>query len=104
VLVSGNDPDADRINLVYAGWNWDDLDRFLTFAKGTLWWDGHAYLTTNGFPTEAGGKRTARRSDCSRSNRGDHIEIGSTCGTPPSNPTPRRPGFFPTTIPSVWTT
>jgi hypothetical protein len=53
-LVPGNDPDADRINLVYAGWNWDDFDRFLTFAAGTLSWDGHAYLTTNGFPTEAG--------------------------------------------------
>jgi hypothetical protein len=53
-MVPGNDAEADRINLVYAGWNWDTFDDFLAVAKGTLSWDGRAYLTTNGFPSEAG--------------------------------------------------
>ncbi|NNC75693.1 MAG: hypothetical protein HKN93_09310 [Acidimicrobiia bacterium] len=53
-MVPGNDAEVDRINLVYAGWNWDSFDDFLAVAEGTLSWGGHAYLTTNGFPTEAG--------------------------------------------------
>jgi len=49
-LVPGNDVDAGRINLVFAGWNWDDPDLFREVARHTLSWDGRAYLTENGFP------------------------------------------------------
>jgi hypothetical protein len=52
-LVPGNDPDAGRINLVFAGWNWDDFDRFVRFARHTLSWDGHPYLIAAGFPAES---------------------------------------------------
>jgi hypothetical protein len=51
--VPSNDPNAGRINLVYARWNWDSFDDFLAVAAGALSWDGDAYLMTNGFPTEA---------------------------------------------------
>lgn len=52
-LVPGNDPEAGRINLIYAGWNWDDFDAFVGLARHTLSWDGHLYLTNVGFPAES---------------------------------------------------
>jgi len=42
-LVPGNSLDADRINLVFAPWGWDDLADFEAMASGSLSWDGDPY-------------------------------------------------------------
>ena len=47
-LVSGNDLDADRINLVFAPWGWDDRDAFLELVSGSLSWTGDGYLFDGG--------------------------------------------------------
>jgi hypothetical protein len=42
-LVAGhNDLDADRINLVFAPWGWDDPEEFARVTKMHLGWDGTA--------------------------------------------------------------
>jgi len=43
-LVAGNDPEADRINLIFAPWGWDDQVDFEFVASELLSWDGNAYL------------------------------------------------------------
>lgn len=43
-LVDGNDVTLDRINLVIAGWGWDDFDRFVETARYSLSWEGAPYL------------------------------------------------------------
>lgn len=43
-LVPDNDIEADRINLVFAAWGWDDTREFLSLVTGALSWDGNAYL------------------------------------------------------------
>jgi len=43
-LVSGNDLEADRINLIFAPWGWDAYDNFEATAADMLSWDGNAYL------------------------------------------------------------
>ena len=47
-LVPGNDPDADRINLVIAPWGWDEFDEFATMAEQLLSWGGTALLVDDG--------------------------------------------------------
>lgn len=43
-LVDGNDLDADRINLVFAPWGWNDQRNFVEFVSTTLSWTGRAFL------------------------------------------------------------
>jgi hypothetical protein len=43
-LVDGNDLAADRINLVFAPWGWDDNREFSALVGGSLSWDGNAYI------------------------------------------------------------
>ncbi len=43
-LVAGNDLDADRINLVFAPWGWEDREAFEAVAAAQLSWDGDAFL------------------------------------------------------------
>ena len=53
-LVEGNDLDADRINLVFAPWGWDNDSDFLDFVSGVMSWSGNAYLIDEtGWPTES---------------------------------------------------
>jgi len=47
-LVPGNDPDSDRINLVFASWGWGDHREFLNLVTGALSWGGAAYLIDDG--------------------------------------------------------
>lgn len=42
-LVDGNDPDSDRINLVFAPWGFLDHGAFVDLASQSLSWGGHAY-------------------------------------------------------------
>ncbi len=42
-LVPGNVLDADRINLVFAPWGWDEFAQFEAVASNTLSWDGATY-------------------------------------------------------------
>lgn len=44
-LVQGhNDLGADRINLIFAPWGWDDLGQFATYAASLLGFDGTAVI------------------------------------------------------------
>ena len=42
-LVPGNSLEADRINLVFASWGWDDFAEFERVARASLSWEGDAY-------------------------------------------------------------
>jgi hypothetical protein len=44
LLAGHNDPTADRINLVFAPWGWDDEVAFREFAQTVIGWDGHPVL------------------------------------------------------------
>jgi hypothetical protein len=43
-LVDGNDLLADRINLVFAPWGWAGDREFLELVRGSLSWEGDAYI------------------------------------------------------------
>ncbi len=53
-LIAGhNDIDADRINLVFVPWGWDDLDDFRVTTEFFLGWDGTANVFDfDGRPTD----------------------------------------------------
>ena len=43
-LVDGNDLAAERINLVFAPWGWENQNDFIDFVSRALSWSGDAYL------------------------------------------------------------
>lgn len=43
-LVPGNDLSADRVNLVFAPWGWDNYEDFVDLASKQLSWSSDAYL------------------------------------------------------------